>query len=124
MLQCNNMTIVKLCVAQRNMSLFHRLFPVTLPCIKVGVFRDTESQPCLKDISNKGIIKELRCPVCDKLKTEMDSYQTQAYKAGYDYVAWVVTKGPNCELVTFASQPTEQELRDRFGKDLISVVPL
>jgi hypothetical protein len=69
--------------------------------------------------------REMRnCPMCDKLKVEIDSFQAQAYKAGYEYVAWVVTKGPNCELVTFASTPTEQELRDRFGNDLISIVPL
>lgn len=55
--------------------------------------------------------------MCDKLKVEMDSFQTQAYKAGYDYIAWIVRKGPRCQLVTFASQPDEKELRQRYGKD-------
>jgi hypothetical protein len=106
------------------MSLLGCLFPTVLPCIKAGAVRADETPRCLKEANDGGVIKNLRCPMCDKLETELKSFQTQAYKGGYDYVAWVVTEGPNCELVTFATEPTEQELQDRYGKDLIAVVPL
>lgn len=100
------------------------LFRKELPCVREKVLPNGALPPCQRSSSGKDLIKRLRCPVCIKLKSEMDSIQRQAYRAGYDYMAWIVKKGPKCELVTFALEPNEQELRQRYGKDLISVVPL
>ena len=101
-----------------------KLFRKELPFVRAGALPKGATPECLKASNGRQLIKQLRCPMCDKLKVEMDSFQTQAYKAGYDYIAWIVRKGPRCQLVTFASQPDEKELRQRYGKDLVSIVPL
>lgn len=106
------------------MRLFNSLFPGNLPCVRAKALSQGEVPSCLQVSDEKSFIKHKKCPMCEKLKTEMESFQAQAYKGGYDYIAWVVTDGPNCELVTFASEPSDQELHERFGKELVAVVPV
>lgn len=100
------------------------LFRKELPCIEAGALSREATPECLKTSSGEQLIKQIRCSMCDKLKVEINSFRTQAYKAGYDYVALIIRKGPRCELVTFAVEPDEKELRERYGKDLLAVVPL
>lgn len=100
------------------------LFRKELPCVEAGALPQGTTPECRKASSGEQLVKQIRCPMCDKLKVEMNSFKTQAYKAGYDYVAFVVRKGPRCELVTFAVEPDEEELRERYGTDLVSIVRL
>lgn len=100
------------------------LFRKELPCIRLNAVAPGTTPRCLQASSGSQLIKWLHCPASEKLGAELERYKTSAYKGGYDYVAWVVTRKPKCELVMFAVEPTERELRRRYGKDLVSVVPL
>jgi hypothetical protein len=79
--------------------------------------------PCLKS-TDEHVVKEIACPACSTMKDAIESIKSEAYRDGYGYIAWVVTKGPHCELVVFGGEPDEVDLLAKYGDDLISVVPI
>lgn len=95
-----------------------------LPCHRANALREDESPPCLVSANEGSVIKEIACPACAKMKDSIDRIKNQAYKGGYDYVAWVVQKGPRCELVAFAEEPGELDLLAKYGDKLIAIVPI
>lgn len=101
-----------------------RRFTLSEPsCMKSNALAEGEIPPCLKS-TDEHIIKEIECPACLKMKGEIDQIISDSYRAGYSYVAWVVTKGPRCELIAFAREPDEADLLAKYGDDLIAVVPI
>lgn len=95
-----------------------------LPCHKAKALREGETPPCLRPSEDIHVIKEIACPACVKMKDSIEGIKTQAYQGGYDYIAWVVRKGPSCELVAFAREPDEMELLAEYSDDLVAIVPI
>jgi hypothetical protein len=94
-----------------------------LPCMKSHALAEGEIPPCLKS-ADEHVIKEIACPACSTMKNAIDHIKSEAYKDGCEYVAWVVTKGPHCELLVFGREPDEDDLIVKYGDDLIAVVPV
>ena len=105
--------------------LLNRIPKKELPCIKFGALPEGTIPDCHKSELEQSLIKPLCCcPMCDKMSSEIDQIESSTYKAGYAYVAWVVRRGSKCELVAFQDEQDEETLRQRYGEDLIAVVPL
>jgi hypothetical protein len=94
-----------------------------LPCMKSHALGESETPPCLKSTDGH-VIKEIACPACVAMKDAIEHIKSEAYRDGYGYVAWVVTKGPDCELVVFGREPDEADLLAKYGDDLVAVVPV
>jgi hypothetical protein len=95
-----------------------------LPCYRENALCNGESPPCLFPSEDGLLIKEFDCPAYVKMKDSIERIKTEAYQAGYGFVAFVVRKGPRCELVAFSRDPNEDDLRKQYGDDLIAIVPV
>jgi len=97
------------------------LFRKKLPCHKEQCFGEDVTPRCLQP----GAAAEwITCPVSVKLRESIDRLESQCQRSGYAYMAWVVRRGPNCELVCFQHEPDERERRELYGDDLITIVPI
>ncbi len=98
-----------------------RLFKKELPCREGLGSANGEDPPC---VSIKGDFSNFRCPASVKLREPLEKVKGQSYRSGYSFAAWVVLKGPSCELVCFQSEPGAEELKQRYGERVIAVVPI
>ena len=98
-----------------------RLFKKKLPCRKEQCIANDEVPPC---IAGNLDVSQFRCPTSVKLRESLNEIKGQGYRFGYTFVAWVVLKGPSCELICFQSEPDAEELKQRYGESLIAIVPV
>lgn len=66
----------------------------------------------------------ISCPVSVKLRDSLEKIKGRSYRGGYSFVAWVVLKGPSCELVVSQNEPSAKDLKQRYGDRLVTVVPV
>jgi hypothetical protein len=92
-----------------------KLFKSNLPCCSEQYIAESEVQPCLRG---------MRCPVSVKLHDSLEKIKGTSYQCGYTFVAWVVLKGANCELMVFQKEPDATELKQRYGDKLNAIVPI
>lgn len=96
-----------------------RLFKKVLPCSKEGCLAEGEVPLCMRGGSG-----HISCPVSVKLRDSLEKIKGTGYRGGYSFMAWVVLKGPSCELVGFQNEPSAEELKQRYGDRLITIVPI
>lgn len=95
-----------------------------LPCGREHALREGESPPCFFPPEDGRLIRKFGCPAYAKMKDSIEKVKAEAYKGNFGFVAFVVKKGPRCELVAFSHDPDEDDLWGEYGDDLVAIVPV